>query len=71
MSRLYEPFHQIMEAPARLRSVAMLLMVGTLLVMIHFGCVRSEGFGPPKVEQVLDHKEFLVGYGKGCEWWQF
>ena len=71
MSRLCELFHQIMEAPAHLRSVTMLLMVGTLLAVIPFGGVRSEGFGPPKVGQVLDQrKEFLVGYGKGCEGWQ-
>ena len=60
MSRLYEPFHQIMEAPACLRSVAMLLVVGTLLAVISFGWVRSEGSGPPEVEQVLDHREELL-----------
>ena len=68
MSRLYEPFHQIMEASTCLCSVVVLLMVGTLLSMIHFGWVRSEGSGPPKVGEVLDHRvELLVGYGKGCE----
>ena len=72
MSRLYEFFHQIMEAPACLRSVTVLLMVGTLLTMIPLGWVCSEGSEPPEVGQVLDHtEELLVGYGKGCEGWPF
>ena len=62
MDIVYELFHQIMEAPARLRSVSMLLMVGALLTVIHFGGVHSEGSGPPEVGHVLDkRKEFLVG----------
>ena len=60
-----------MEAPARLRSVTMLLMVGTLPAVIPFGGVRSERSGPPEARQVLDPREqFLIGYGKGCEGWQ-
>ena len=71
MSRLYELFHQTMEAPARLRSVTMLLIVSTLLAVIPFGGVRSEGSRPPEAGQVLDlREEFLVGYVKGCEKWQ-
>ena len=58
----------MMEAPACLRSVTVLLMIGTLLTMIPLSWVRSEGSGPPEVGQVLDHREeLLVGYGKGCE----
>ena len=68
MPSLYNLFHQVMEAPACLRSVAVLLMVGTLLTMIPSGRVRAEEFGPPEVGQVLDHREeLLVGYGEGCE----
>ena len=68
MSRLYEPFNQIMEAPAHLCCVTMLVMVDTFLTMILFGFVRSEGSGPPEVEHVLDHrKKLLIGYGEGCE----
>ena len=68
MSCLYEPFHKVMEAPAFLRSLVVLLMVGTLLTMIPSGRVRSKGSGPPEVGQVLDHmEELLVGYGEGCE----
>ena len=70
MSRLYEPFDQIMEAPALLRCVTMLLMEGTFFTMIPFGWVRSEGSRPPEVGHVLDHREkLLIGYGKGCERW--
>ena len=72
MSRLYEPFDQIMEAHARLRYVTMPLMEDTFLTMILFGWVHSEGSRPPEVEHVLDHREkLLIGYGKGCEWRQF
>ena len=49
-----------METPAPLRSVAMLIMVGTLLVIISLGWVRSEGSGPSEVGQVLDHREELL-----------
>ena len=68
MSRPYELFDQIMEAPAGLRCVTMLFMVGTFFTMIHFGWVRSEGSGSPEYGHVLDHREkLLIGYGKGCE----
>ena len=68
MSRLYEPFDQIMEAPACLCCVTMLFMEGTFFTMIPFGWVRSDGSRPPEVGHVLDHREkFLIGYGKGCE----
>ena len=68
MSHPYELFDQIMEVPACLCCVTMLLMVGTFFTMIPFGWVRSEGFGPPEVGHVLDHREkLLIGYGKGCE----
>ena len=68
MSRPYEPLDQIMEAPAYLHCVTMLLMIGAFFTMIPFGWVRSEGSGPPEVKYVLDHREkFLIGYGKGRE----
>ncbi|RVW85608.1 hypothetical protein CK203_037578 [Vitis vinifera] len=68
MSRPYEPFDQIMEAPACLRCVTMLLMEGTFFTMIPFGWVHSDGSRPPEVGHVLDHREkLLIGYGKGCE----
>ena len=50
MSRLYEPFDQIMEALARLRCVTMLLIVGAFFTMIPFGGVRFEGSRPPEVD---------------------
>ena len=49
MSRLYELFNEVMEAPACLRSVVVLLMVGTLLAIIPLGWVCSKGSGPPEV----------------------
>ena len=68
MSRPYELFDQIMEAPTRLRCVTMLLMEDTSFTMISFGWVCSEGSRPPEVGHVLDHKEKLLGgYGKGYE----
>ena len=72
MPRPYELFDQIMEAPAHLRCVAMLLMVGAFFTMIPFGWIRSEGSGPPEVGDILDHREkILIGYGKRCEGWLF
>ena len=59
MSCFYEPFYQIMEAPASLHSVTMLFMVSTLLAMVSLGWVRSDGSGPPEIGQVLDHREEL------------
>ena len=68
MSRPYEHFDQIMEAPACLRCVTMLFVEETFFTVIPFGWVCSEGSGPPEVGHVLDHREkLLVGYGKGCE----
>ena len=60
MSRPYELFDQIMEVPARLRCVTMLLMVVTFFTMIPFGWVRFEGSRPPEVGHVLDHREKLL-----------
>ena len=68
MSRPYELFDKIMEAPTGLCCVTMLLVVDTLFTMIPLGWVRSEGSRPPEVEHVLNHREkLLIGYGKGCE----
>ncbi|KAL6347607.1 hypothetical protein AAG906_026135 [Vitis piasezkii] len=66
MSRPYEPFDQIMEAPACLRCVTMLFMEDAFFTMIPFGWIRSDGSRPPEVGHVLDHREkLLIGYGKG------
>ena len=60
MSCPYELFDQIMEAPAGLRCVTMLLMVGTFFTMIPLGWVCSEGSRPPEVGHILDHREQLL-----------
>ena len=60
MSYFYKPFYQVMETPASLRNMTMLFVVSTLLAMISLGWVHSDGFGPPKVGQVLDHRKELL-----------
>ena len=61
MSCFYEPFDQIMEAPAFFSCVTMLLVEDTFFAMISFGWVRFEGSRPPEVGQALDHWEkFLI-----------
>ena len=60
-----------METLALLHSMPMLFMISTLLAMISLGWVRSDGFGPPEVGQVSDHRnKLLIRHSKGCEWWQ-
>ena len=44
-----------METPALLHSMPMFFMISTLLAMIPLGLVRSDGSGPPEVEQVANH----------------
>ena len=50
-----------METPALLRSMPMLFMISTFLVVISLGWVRFDGFGPPEVGQIADHwKKLLI-----------
>ena len=60
MSCFYEPFYQVMETLASLRSMTMLFVVSTHLAMISLGWVRFDGSGPPEVGQVLYHKKELL-----------
>ena len=57
MSRLDEPFDQIVEASACFCCVTMFFVEETSLAMISFGWVRSEGSKPPEVGQALDRRE--------------
>ena len=61
MSCFYEPFYQVMETSALLRSMPMLFMMSTFPTVISLGWVRFDGSGPPKVGQLADHwKKLLI-----------